>query len=393
MNISPRKVLFSLQAKCRAFSKKKVAILGSGWGGFRLAQDLDKEKFDVHVISPRNHFLFTPLLPSTAVGTLEFRCVQEPVRTIPGVHYVQAHCEEINFTDKTLTCLEVFKKRRYKEKYDCLVLAVGSETNTFGVPGVYESPNVFFLKQLEHARAIRQKLIECFERASTPDLSESERKRLLTFVVVGGGPTNVEFASELHDFLNDDVSKWYPDLRHHVRVVMVEASGHILGTFNSALVDYVEKLFHSRNIDVMTNMTVKEVRGNVAVLGNDMLLPFGVMVWSTGVKQVPLIQNLSADIAKARGGRLMVDSHLRVLRSLPPAEESPPSGKSTVHGTSAEGGVRSLPTLPVGDGSVFALGDCACDSVKPLPPLAQVERHVVCVIVALVSDGGVVDCC
>ena len=64
--------------------KSHLVVVGAGWGGFRLARDIDKQKYDVTVLSPRNHFLFTPLLPSTAVGTLEFRCVQEPVRTIKG---------------------------------------------------------------------------------------------------------------------------------------------------------------------------------------------------------------------------------------------------------------------------------------------------------------------
>ena len=68
--------------------KPRVVIVGSGWGGFRVAKDIDKTKFSVTVVSPRNHFLFTPLLPSTTVGTLEFRCAQEPVRTIKDIHYV-----------------------------------------------------------------------------------------------------------------------------------------------------------------------------------------------------------------------------------------------------------------------------------------------------------------
>lgn len=336
----------------------EVRCLHFGCIGFRLAQDLNKDLFDVYVVSPRNHFLFTPLLPSTAVGTLEFRCIQEPVRTIPGVKYVQASCTDINFETSTMSCLEIFKKRSYEESFDYLVLAVGSETNTFGVKGVFDNPNVFFLKQLDHARSIRQKLIECFERASTPDLSEYERKRLLTFVVVGGGPTNVEFASELHDFLNEDVTKWYPDLRKDIKVVMVEASNHILGAFNSSLVEYVEKLFSSRNIVVMTETAVKEINGSTAMLGNGMELPFGVLVWSTGVKQVDLIQNLSKDISRACGGRLHVDSHMRVLSVDKATDYSTASVKPS--------------DIPLSEGRVFAVGDCACDSNKPLPALAQV---------------------
>lgn len=334
-------------------TKPRVAILGTGWSGFRLAQDLDKEKYDVTVISPRNHFLFTPLLPSTAVGTLEFRCIQEPIRTIPGLNYIQALCNNIDFDKKVLSCTEIFKGRVFDTKFDYLILAVGSETNTFGVPGVENNPNVFFLKQLEHARAIRNRLIECFERASIRDLDEAEKKRLLTFVVVGGGAINIEFASELYDFLTEDVSKWYPDLKNYIRVVVVEASGHILGTFKESLVNYVEKLFISRNIELRTQTIVKEVKYNVAHLGNGDALPFGVMVWSTGVKQVPLIRNLPPLVSKTQGGRVKIDQHLRVLT------------EQKVEGATS--------LVPICEGTVFAIGDCAADSIRPLPTLAQVS--------------------
>lgn len=94
------------------------------------------------------------------------------------------------------------------------MIAVGSKTNTFGTPGVdkYLGESVFFLKQLYHARMIRNRIIECFERAAMPHIPLNEKKRLLSFVVVGGGPTSCEFTSELHDFLYYDMPRLYPDL-------------------------------------------------------------------------------------------------------------------------------------------------------------------------------------
>ena len=165
----------------RGGNKERVVILGAGWGGFRLAKDLDKNQFDVTVVSPRNHFLFTPLLPSTSVGTLEFRCVQEPVRTITGVHYHQANAKAINFETQEISCADVYshyqKGKPLTEKreinfvvpYDKLVIAVGTKSNTFGTPGILSQEeerigttgtnkhNVFFLKQLEHSRSIRNR--------------------------------------------------------------------------------------------------------------------------------------------------------------------------------------------------------------------------------------------
>lgn len=346
-------------ASSLAGGKPKVVVVGCGWAGFRFAQDIDKSKYDVSLVSPRNHFLFTPLLPSTAVGTLEFRCIQEPVRTIPGLTYAQAYCNEIDYKSKKLHCAEVFKNSAFAMDYDYLVLAPGSETNTFNVPGVEGNPRVFFLKQLDQARLIRNKLIESFERAGMSSVGPEERSRLLTFMVVGGGPTNVEFASELYDFLMQDVARCYSDLLPFVKVVVVEASGHILGSFKSSLVDYVEKLFKSRSIEVKTNTTVNAiVEGHVAVLGDGTRVPFGMMVWSTGIKQVALIRNLSEDVAHARGGRIVVDAQLRLLAAAP---------KDAPAGTSAG--------APIAGGSIFAMGDCACDSVKPLPPLAQVAAQ------------------
>lgn len=171
-------------------ARPRVVVVGAGWAGYRVALDIDKSKFDVSVVSPRNHFLFTPLLPSTAVGTLEFRAIQEPVRTIPGIRYFQASVDKIDFTKKLIDCTDTFSEgHKFKVDYDAIVLAPGSENNTFGVSGVENNPKVFFLKQLEHSRAIRNRLIECFEMASSPGTSPDDISKLLTFVVVGGGPT------------------------------------------------------------------------------------------------------------------------------------------------------------------------------------------------------------
>lgn len=93
------------------------------------------------------------------------------------------------------------------------MLAAGTHTNTFNTPGVvYGENNCYFLKELSHARAIRSRIIECFERASFPNTTEDEKKRLLSFVIVGAGPINIEFAGELHDFLQKDLIKIYSDL-------------------------------------------------------------------------------------------------------------------------------------------------------------------------------------
>eukprot|EP00090_Calanus_glacialis_P022967 TRINITY_DN35350_c0_g1_i1.p1 TRINITY_DN35350_c0_g1~~TRINITY_DN35350_c0_g1_i1.p1 ORF type:complete len:463 (+),score=155.26 TRINITY_DN35350_c0_g1_i1:160-1389(+) len=323
--------------------------------------DVDKTKYDVTVVSPRNHFLFTPLLPSTTVGTLEFRCVQEPVRTIKGVKYVQASARDIDFNSKEVLCVDLYEhmengvkqpRKEFKIEYDKLVLGMGTKSNTFGVPGIASTEedldrshtgtnrhNVFFLKQLEHARAIRNRIIECFERASSSFVSEEEKKRLLTFVVVGGGPTSIEFTSELYDFLEADVSRWYPDLAGRYEVVLVEAGKHLLASFDEKLSNYVEKLFKKRNISLLTGESVKEVNENSITTRSGREVQFGVCVWSTGNTALEFVRQLQLPLSG--DGRILVDDRLRV---------------------------------PQHQG-VYALGDCAVSQDRPLAMLAQVANQ------------------
>jgi NADH dehydrogenase FAD-containing subunit len=183
-------------------TQQRVVVLGSGWAGFQIALDIDK-KVPLTVVSPRNHFIFTPLLPSTAVGTLESRCIQEPIRAYLGPlgSYVQAKARSVD-PEKKIVTVNSFTNDVFDIHYDKLVIAVGVKTNTFGITSINEAQakhdSIYFLKQLEHARAIRANIIDSFEKASLPNVCIAEKKRLLSFLVVGGGPTSCEFTAELH---------------------------------------------------------------------------------------------------------------------------------------------------------------------------------------------------
>lgn len=331
--------------------KPRVVVIGTGWGGNKVARSLDKSAFDVRVISPANHFLFTSFLPSTTVGTLEFRAIQEPIRTVKNLgEYYQAKARALNIEQQTVECEDLFKGIRFEVKYDYLVIAAGCKTNTFNTPGVgeREGKEVFFLKHLHHARQIRNRTLECFERATNPTLTDEERQRLLSFVVVGGGPTSCEFTTELHDFLSQDVGRWYPDLTKDIRVTLVEAGPNILGTFDKALVQYYESGLKKRGITVLTSTAVTRVEEHgendsdphhttSAHLADGTELPFGTMVWSAGLAPVKFTHSANS-LPKAQGGRIEIDGYLRV---------------------------------PGLKGRVFALGDCA----GSLPPLASVAEQ------------------
>src|SRR5258706_9011079 len=124
--------------------KKKLVILGSGFGAFSCLKRINLKLYDVDVVSPRNYFLFTPLLPSTTVGTIEFRSIIEPIRNVKGTHFYQAECIKIDHENNSIECIELDTNSVFTLKYDILLIAVGELTNTFGIEGVKE--HAYFLR-------------------------------------------------------------------------------------------------------------------------------------------------------------------------------------------------------------------------------------------------------
>lgn len=322
-----------------AEKRPHVIVLGSGFGAFSFLKKIDTERYDVTVVSPRNYFLFTPLLPSTTVGTIEFRSIIEPVRTArEQVQYFQASCQSIDAGHNAVECERALDGKSFRLEYDYLVIAVGAISNTFGIPGVKE--HTHFLRELSEARTIRQGIIDCFERAGAPGLPDDERRRLLHFVVVGGGPTGVEFAAELHDFVTEDLRKWFPRLMEDVRITLVEAAPGILTTFDKKLSEYALRIFQRQRIEVRTQAMVREVRAAELVLSDGSSIPFGFAVWSTGNGPTPFVQGLPFE--KDRRSRLVTDEYLHVM----------------------------------GTDNIYALGDCATIRDRELPATAQVAQQM-----------------
>ena len=290
--------------------KKRLIILGTGFAAVQVVRNISLKHYEVTVVSPRNYFLFTPLLASTSVGTLEFRSIIEPIRTARKfVRYVQAECLRIDAEAKTIECRAAEGEEAFELFYDMLIVAVGVTNNTFGVSGVEE--HALFLKELPDARAIRQELLSSIERASAPDLSEVERKRLLHFVVVGGGPTGVEFAGELHDFLQQDLSKWFPDTAPHMRVTLIEAGNRLLNSFSEALSTYTMRNFSKRNIEVYRNTPVTAVTAEHVELADGRTIPYGILVWSGGIAATSLVAE--SQFPKNDEQRIYTDGCLEVI--------------------------------------------------------------------------------
>ncbi|MBI5402945.1 MAG: FAD-dependent oxidoreductase [Ignavibacteriae bacterium] len=322
--------------------KKKIVVLGTGFSAFSFMKKINRNKYDITVVSPRNHFLFTPLLPSTTVGTIEFRSIIEPIRNLDNIVYHQAYCLNADTENKTVTCKDGDTGKIFSLCYDYLVIAVGEVTNTYNIEGVKDY--ALFLKELSDARKIRTKVIDCFENASLPELTEEEKRSYLRFVVCGGGPTGVEFAAELHDFLEDDVRKKYRDLVKFTEVVLIEAGETVLATFDKKLSEYTMKVFRRQKISLKINSFISRVTERKIYLKDGSNMNYGVLVWATGNKPTDFIRN--SGFVTDKKGRLTVDMFFRLKKDENSIYEN-----------------------------IFAAGDCTRLETGELPATAQVAQQ------------------
>ncbi|EGV65817.1 FAD/NAD(P)-binding domain-containing protein [Yamadazyma tenuis ATCC 10573] len=354
--------------------KKTLVILGSGWGSISLLKNLDTALYNVVVVSPRNYFLFTPLLPSCPTGTVELRSIIEPVRSVtrrlPGeVIYLEAEATKIDPVNNKLTIkqsttvhsghsgkdtssskstLNSVEEITTSLNYDYLVVGVGAQPSTFGIPGVAE--NSLFLKEVSDSIKIRKKLMDVVEAANILPKGDADRKRLLSIVVCGGGPTGVEVAGELQDYIDQDLKKWIPEVASEVKVTLVEALPNVLNMFNKKLVDYTKQVFQDTNIDLKTNTMVKQVTDKNVIAqvkspkdGSTEIveIPYGLLIWATGNAPRPITRDLTSKIEEQKNARrgLLVNDKL----------------------------------LVDGTDNIFALGDCTFTKFAPTAQVAFQE--------------------
>lgn len=335
----------------------RLLVLGSGFGGFSLLSRIRPRDWVATLLSPRNYFLFTPLLPSAASGSVEFRSILEPSRRrLRGVHVIEGSAESIDWESRQVHCVGAVGGERFKLPYDLLVIAVGAAVGDYGVPGVRE--HALKLASVEDARAVRRGVLEQFARAEIPGLTPEEVRQRLTFVVCGGGPTGVEIAAEIDDLIDEELRHSYPELAPMARVVLVEALERLLTSFDEALSDYTKRHFLRVGIEVRTQAKVQSIERDRVVLAGGEVIPCGLVLWAGGNAPVPLIASLGLPLD--RRGRLVVDDHLRI-----PGKEG-----------------------------AYALGDCAAVGVPPLPATAQVAQQqgkYLAGALASLREGGYVE--
>lgn len=347
--------------------KERIVILGTGWGSYSFLKTIDTTIFDVTVISPKNYFLFTPMLAASAVGTVELKSIIDPIRNVNALaDYLEASATAINVVSKTINCVSLKCEGttcdflEFEVNYDYLICAVGAMTNTYGIKGVKE--NCLFLKQLEDAANIRQAIVQCFERSNVPDsaITEADRYNMLSFVVVGAGPTGVEFTSELRDWVEVEGKKYYPGLLQYVRITLVEAGNCVLPVFDDALRDEALKCLIERKTSLISEgyidkeMTTVKLKAGVKEIGDQKIflstgetIPYGFCVWAAGNGPLPFVTEFIDNLDDQKAvqnqgrGRLVTDRWLKVL----------------------------------GTRDVFALGDCSTVKDFPLPATAQVASQ------------------
>ena len=248
-----------------ARNKKKIVILGGGFAGVECAKQLEKEfgnnpEIELIMVSEDNFLLFTPMLPQVASGMIETRHIVLPIRTIcKKTKFYESRIKNIDPHGKIVTLWGTRDKRSISLHYDFLIIALGSETNFFGMADVEK--NAYTMKTLNDAVMLRNRVIDMLEQAEN-ETNPILRKSFLNFVVVGGGFAGIETAGELMDFLLD-ARKYYPTIhKDDIKVIVLEALEMILPGFNTKLANFAKDKMMERGIDIRLKTAVTSFDGN-----------------------------------------------------------------------------------------------------------------------------------
>ncbi|HET9914245.1 MAG TPA: NAD(P)/FAD-dependent oxidoreductase [Anaerolineales bacterium] len=315
-----------------------VVIVGAGFGGLMAAQKLASAPVRITLIDRHNYHLFQPLLYQIAIAGLVPSQIAYPLRTI------FRRQKNLTFQMGEVTALD-FDARYVRMNgsviaYDHLILAIGGQTNFFGLNSVEE--NSFQLKSIESATGTRNHLLRMFEQASR-EVDPDKRKAMLTFVVVGGGPTGVETAGALAELITHVMTKDYPqmDLRES-RVLLLEAMDSVMLAYPDELRKSTMKLLRGKNVEILLNTRLTDYNGQRITLADGSHIDAHTLIWTAGVRSAELTDRLGVQQAAAR--RVRVEPTLQ------------------------------LPQHP----EVFVIGDAAYvedEKGQPLPMLATVAQQ------------------
>ena len=293
-------------------NSRRVVIIGAGFGGLQAAQSLADSGADVLLIDRNNYHTFVPLLYQVATGQLEPEYIAYPIRTRlrrfsflrnkPKVQFLMAEVELIDFSRQTVetdSCVIT---------YDFLVLATGSRTQFFGVPGASEY--AFSMRTLEEAIAIRNHIFSCFEQA-IQESDSSRRQQLLTFTIVGGGPTGVEVVGAFVEMLRGHLRRDYRTLFKEVRLILVQSGDRLLADLPKKLGTYTYKRLHQLGVKVYLQTKVIKVTFESLHLQNHEVISTATVIWTAGLEANS--PTISEEVSLANKGKLLVHPTLQLL--------------------------------------------------------------------------------
>jgi NADH dehydrogenase len=291
--------------------KKRVLILGAGFGGLytalRLEKTLKKDASMEITLVDRNHFhLFTPLLHEAASGMIPIDLILAPIRRIlhgKRIRFLRSRVDEIDLESKQVTLCN------RQMAYDILVIALGSVTNFHGLETVRDC--ALEIKYASDADNMRCQVIDRFE-AAMHETDPDRRLQLLTFVVVGGGCTGVETVTEVHEFLMHVRREQYADIApEEMRTVLVEIQDRVLPQMDRSLSRRALRRMHKMGIEVMLNTRVTKLTDfGLEFAAGQQLLPTRTVIWAAGIEGPPVLGNLPLE--KDRIGRIVVNGDLTV---------------------------------------------------------------------------------
>lgn len=287
-----------------AAGRPRVVIVGAGFGGLAAARGLAGAPVDVLLLDRTNYHLFTPLLYQVATAGLEAESIAHPVRSI------LRGAENVEFRVATVRGVDLVHRTVLTDaapvSYDLLVLAAGSTTNFFGL----EPRGVMGLKDLPEALSLRNHILcRCEEAVWEPD--PDRRRALLTFVVVGGGPTGVEMAGTLAELVRVVLPRDFPMLDfRQAQVILLEATDRLLASFRPRLQRAAARDLRRKGVAVWLGARVERVMGEWVELAGGTRLRTGTLIWAAGVRAADLAAHVGTP--QGRQGRLTVDPFLRL---------------------------------------------------------------------------------
>src|SRR3954470_5073629 len=286
--------------------RPKIVIVGAGFGGLHALHALRKADVELILVDQHNHQCFTPLIYQVATAMLEPSEIAQPIRT-----HLRKH-PHADFRLGRVTAIDlegkVVETDQGSVSYDYLILGTGSINNYFKHPEIAET--AFGINDVGEAVALRNHLLSRFEHAAWTD-DPQERRRLLTFVMVGGGPTGVEFAGSLSELLSGVLRKAFPtlDREQEVTIHLIEGSDAPLPPFHTKLQEAAAKALAKRHVKVTCGI-VENVTDDGVKLADGTEVPTGTVVWAAGVRAEHLGEHLGIELGTQR--RIPVNASLQL---------------------------------------------------------------------------------